>query len=117
MSDRGTIDPLHDKTTEVATTLRLLANEKRLLALCILASAGEMSVGSLGDAIGLSQSALSQHLARLRADRLVTARRDGKILHYRISDPRVAELLRALDAIYCATGNRSNAPVGATNEA
>ena len=60
-----------------------------------------MSVGALSEAVGLSQSALSQHLARLRADRLVTARREGQVLNYRISDPRVEALLSALRVIYC----------------
>jgi DNA-binding transcriptional ArsR family regulator len=92
---------LQQKSAEVAATLRLLANEKRLLVLCYLAEAGEMSVGPLGEAVGLSQSALSQHLARLRADRLVTARREGQTLYYRISDPRVGALLGALRGIYC----------------
>ncbi|MCB1354892.1 MAG: helix-turn-helix transcriptional regulator [Rhodobacteraceae bacterium] len=98
------IDPdegLEAHAGEVSTALRLLANEKRLLALCHLAGAGEMSVGALSEAVGLSQSALSQHLARLRADRLVTARREGQVLNYRISDPRVEALLSALRVIYC----------------
>jgi ArsR family transcriptional regulator len=93
---------LQRRSAEVATTLRLLSNERRLLVLCHLVEAGEMSVGALAEAVGLSQSALSQHLARLRADRLVSTRRDGQVLYYRISDPRIDALLRALHGIYCA---------------
>jgi len=78
------------------------SHEKRLLALCRLAIAGEMSVGALAEAVGLSQSALSQHLAKLRADGLVETRREAQVLHYRISDPRVGRLLAALYEIYCA---------------
>ena len=63
------------------------AGAKRLLALCRLAIAGEMSVGDLAEAVGLSQSALSQHLAKLRFDGLVETRREAQVLHYRISDP------------------------------
>jgi DNA-binding transcriptional ArsR family regulator len=95
------IAELQRKVAEVSATLRLLANEKRLLALCQLAQAGEMSVGALGEAVGLSQSALSQHLALLRADGIVSTRRDAQTLYYRISDPRVATLLGALRDIYC----------------
>jgi DNA-binding transcriptional ArsR family regulator len=95
------ITELQRKVAEVSATLRLLANEKRLLALCQLAQAGEMSVGALGEAVGLSQSALSQHLALLRADGIVSTRRDAQTLYYRIGDPRVATLLVALRDIYC----------------
>ncbi len=95
------IDALEEKVGEVSATLRLLANEKRLLVLCRLALATEMSVGALAEAVGLSQSALSQHLARLRADGLVTTRRDAQVLYYRISDPRVQGVLEALHGIYC----------------
>lgn len=93
---------LKDKAAKVADTLRLLANEKRLLVLCHLAQEGEMSVNHLAQAVDLGQSALSQHLARLRADGLVTTRRDAQVLNYRIADGRIAEVLQALYKIYCA---------------
>lgn len=102
MLDALDIALLQRKGPEVASTLRLLANEKRLMALCLLARSGEMSAGTLDEAVGLGQSALSQHLALLRAEGLVTARREAQTLHYRISDPRVEALLEALHAIYCA---------------
>ncbi len=102
MFEADSIAQVQEKVAEVSATLRLLANEKRLLVLCRLAIAGEMSVGALAEAVGLSQSALSQHLARLRADGLVATRRDGQVLHYRIGDPRVRRLLEALYGIYCA---------------
>ena len=60
-----------------------------------------MSAGALGEAVGLGQSALSQHLALLRAEGLVTTRRAAQTLHYRISDPRTEALLTALHAVYC----------------
>jgi len=101
MDIKNDINALQWKVSEVSATLRLLANEKRLLVLCRLALAGEMSVGALAEAIGLSQSALSQHLARLRADGLVANRREAQVLYYRISDPRVRSLLEALYKIYC----------------
>jgi len=96
------IADLEAKAAEVSAVLRLLANEKRLLVLCRLAHAGEMSVTALGQASGLGQSALSQHLAKLRACRLVATRREGQTLHYRIADGRIGALLDALYTIYCA---------------
>ena len=83
-----------------ATLLKALANEKRLMILCQL-SGGEMTVGALQPRVGLSQSALSQHLAVLRADGLVTTRREGQAIHYAIGDPAVATLMATLAAIFC----------------
>ena len=58
-------------------------------------------VNALVDAVGLNQSALSQHLAKLRDDGLVTFRRDGQSLHYRLSDPRALPLLKAMKQVFC----------------
>lgn len=98
---RAGLDALERKAAEVSGILRLLANEKRLLVLCHLAKAGELSVSELGSEISLSQSALSQHLAKLRSDELVTTRRDAQTIYYRIAEPHVAKLLGALYEIYC----------------
>jgi ArsR family transcriptional regulator, virulence genes transcriptional regulator len=84
-----------------ARMLKLLGNENRLLILCSLAARGEMKVGDIVEAVGLSQSALSQHLALLRADGLVAFRRESQTLYYRISDPRAARLLKLLKDMYC----------------
>ncbi len=81
--------------------LRSLANDRRLLILCRLVEAGEMTVNALADAVDLSQSALSQHLARLRDDAVVTFRRDGQTLWYRIADPRIEQLMAELHRLYC----------------
>ena len=86
---------------DAAQLLKLLANEKRLLILCFLAVRGEMTVGELVDVVKLSQSALSQHLAKLRADGLVEFRRNSQTLHYRVVDPRALRLLQVLKEIYC----------------
>lgn len=88
---------------EAAQFLRVLANEHRLLALCHLLVFGEMTVTQLGERITLSQSALSQHLARLREDGLVTFRRESQTLHYRVCDDRAARLLAVLKDIFCPT--------------
>ena len=84
---------LQDKAADAARLLRLLANEKRLLILCLLVARGEMDVTSLAEAVELSQSALSQHLAKLRDDGLVAFRRESQTLHYRLEDPRAAKVL------------------------
>jgi ArsR family transcriptional regulator len=83
-----------------ARTLKLLANERRLLILCKL-GAGEESAGALTETAGLSQSALSQHLAKMREEGLVATRRDGQTVYYRIADPKVARLLGAMKTIFC----------------
>lgn len=91
---------LTEQAAAAARMLKLIGNERRLLILCALAQ-GEMRVGDLVAFVGLSQSALSQHLARLRADKLVAFRRESQVLYYRISDPRAARLLKLLKSIYC----------------
>ncbi len=83
-----------------AQLLRALANERRLMILCQLAG-GERSVGELLPLIGLSQSALSQHLAVLRSDGLVATRRDGQSIHYRIANPAAEQVMVTLAAIFC----------------
>jgi ArsR family transcriptional regulator len=85
----------------VAKTLQMLGNERRLIILCRLSSAGEMTVGGLADAVGLSQSALSQHLAKMRDDGIVSFRREGQTLWYRIADPRIEQLMTALHGLFC----------------
>ncbi len=83
-----------------AQLLRLLANERRLMVLCQLVE-GELSVGALQDRIGLSQSALSQHLALLREDGVVATRRDGQTIYYRVADPAALRLLETLADLFC----------------
>src|ERR1700684_2159083 len=86
---------------DAARLLKLLGNEKRLLVLCFLAARGEMTVGEIVDVVDLSQSALSQHLGKLRADGLVTFRRTSQTLHYRVADKRTLRVLQLLKEIYC----------------
>jgi DNA-binding transcriptional ArsR family regulator len=84
-----------------AGLLRALANEHRLFILCQLAE-GERGVGEIVDAIGLSQSAVSQHLARLRAEGLVATRRDGQAVFYSLAGDEVRCIMAALHEIYCS---------------
>ena len=92
---------LEDKAVEAAEFLKLLANPQRLLILCRLAVEREMSVGELEEASGLSQSALSQHLAKLRDDGLVATRREAQTIHYRVADKNVQRVLALLKDIFC----------------
>lgn len=91
---------------QAAQFLKVLANETRLLVLCHLLS-GERSVGALVEEVGLSQSALSQHLARLRDDGLVTFRRESQTIFYRVSDPRAERMLAILKDIFCPAMGRA----------
>ena len=100
--DAAALKELAKQAGEATQLLKMLANETRLLVLCFLAVRGEMTVGELVDVAKLSQSALSQHLAKLRADGLVEFRRTSQTLHYRVADARALRLLQALKDIYCA---------------
>jgi DNA-binding transcriptional ArsR family regulator len=95
------IAELELKAAEAAGLLKLLANENRLLILCRLVLAREMSVSDLAEAVGLSQSALSQHLAKMREEGLLATRREAQTVFYRIADPNAARLLALLKNIYC----------------
>jgi DNA-binding transcriptional ArsR family regulator len=100
-ADASALKKLAKQAGEAAQLLKLLGNEKRLLILCFLAVRGEMTVGELVGVVKLSQSALSQHLARLRADGLVIFRRTSQTLHYRVADRRALRVLQVLKEIYC----------------
>jgi DNA-binding transcriptional ArsR family regulator len=95
------LDVLEDRVEEAVRMLRLLANERRLMVLCHLLGRGEMNVGSLADLVGLSQPALSQHLAQMRAEGLVATRREAQTIWYRVADPKVARLVDVLHEMFC----------------
>jgi DNA-binding transcriptional ArsR family regulator len=81
--------------------LKAVANRRRLVILCELLD-GEKSVSALRGAIGLSQSALSQHLARLRGDKIVATRRASQTIYYSLASDRVTKLIGLLHELYCA---------------
>lgn len=89
------------KAGDVATLLKTMANTRRLMVLCKLVEHGEMTVGDLAREVALSQSALSQHLAKMRDEGLVGFRRESQTLWYRIADLRTEELLGTLYQLYC----------------
>lgn len=89
------------KAGEVSQVLKAIGNARRLMVLCKLVENGEMTVGDLAASVDLSQSALSQHLARMREEGLVTYRRESQTLWYRIGDERIGSLLAVLYDLYC----------------
>ena len=91
-------NPADDERLRAAAVGRALADPKRLCVLECLA-AGERSVGELSTEVGCQVPNMSQHLAVLRAAGLVTARRDGNTVYYRLSDPRVLEAYQLLQII------------------
>ncbi len=97
----GDIGPLIERSHEVARLLKLLSNQKRLLILCRLAASGECAVHELAEYVDLSQSALSQHLAKLRKEGLVTFRRESQVLYYSVGDANLRYLLTTLKEIHC----------------
>lgn len=99
MTNDNTFSNLIENADQAADFLSALANNKRLLILCKLLHK-EMSVGALAKSINLSQSALSQHLAKLRALDLVSTRRDAQTIYYMVSSPHIELVLSTLSSLY-----------------
>ena len=93
-------DDMAARAAEAASFLKALSHEGRLMILCHL-SAGEKSVTALEDLLGARQAAVSQHLARLRSEGLVAARRDGKVIYYAIKDPKVGAMMALVYKMFC----------------
>lgn len=91
---------LEDKANDAARLLEALANPRRLMILCQLVE-GERSVGDLARTVGLKQAALSQHLARLRAQKLVTTRRVSQMIYYSLASEAAVAVIGTLVDIYC----------------
>ena len=89
-----------------ARLMRSLANPHRLLVLCVL-SEGELSVSELNRRIALSQSALSQHLAVLRREKLVRTRRESQTIYYSVADGAAMDIVHLLHDKYCCTPPRN----------
>jgi len=103
------VDRLHEHSVRAATVLKALGNDRRLLILCALAD-GERTVGDLETKVGLSQSALSQHLARLRRDHLVATRRSAQHIYYRITSDEVVAIIETLTRLYCPKPKATSEP-------
>lgn len=98
MQISANLEAFEASAAEAARLMKALANERRLLILCQIAG-GERSVGSLN--VGLSQSALSQHLALLREEGIVKTRREAQTIFYSIANPAVHKIIETLATIYC----------------
>jgi len=97
---QSSLEVMQRNAAKAEAMLKLLANAKRLMILCYLVK-GEKSVGQLADLVGLSPSALSQHLAKMRDLNMVEADKRGQMVYYRISNPEVEAILSTLYLIYC----------------
>jgi ArsR family transcriptional regulator, virulence genes transcriptional regulator len=95
------LQELAPKAAQAESFLKALANRHRLMILCELHK-GEISVSALQQAIGLSQSSLSQHLARLREDELVTTRRESQAIFYSLANTKVTRTISLLYELFCA---------------
>lgn len=94
------IEEMQNNASEAAELLRSLSNEKRLMLLCQLVD-GERRVGALCEALGLSQSNVSQQLAILRKDGLVQTRREGQTIYYSLQGDAARRVIEVLHGIYC----------------
>jgi ArsR family transcriptional regulator, virulence genes transcriptional regulator len=103
MFDNANVDlaRFEESAGNAARLLRALGNERRLMILCQLADGGERSVGELLPKAGVSQSALSQHLAVLRDEGIVATRRQAQTIWYRIADPAAVRVVAMLAEIFC----------------
>ncbi len=94
------IEDMQRNARDASALLTAMSNERRLMILCQLLQ-GECSVGDLQPLLGVSQSALSQHLAKLRKDGLVHTRRQSQTIHYSLASDKAHDLIEALYSIYC----------------
>ena len=93
-------EALQENVREAAEFLKTLGNEWRLMILCSLGDQ-EKSVGTLEDELGIKQSALSQHLARLRREGLVKTRREAQTIYYSLANPDIMKVIVILQEIFC----------------
>ena len=94
------MNELHDMAAHAVDLLKAMANEWRLMILCQL-SEGEKTVSELQDILGLSQSALSQHLAVLRREKIVRARKDAQSVFYSLSGNDASKVMETLHELFC----------------
>jgi DNA-binding transcriptional ArsR family regulator len=99
LSDK-TIDEMADKALEASNFLKAISHQGRLLILCHLVT-GEKSVTELEALLSARQAAVSQQLARLRLERLVTPRREGKTIYYSLADERPKRVLEVVHELFC----------------
>ena len=106
---KAALADLESSAAAAARLLKVLASEQRLLILCRLGK-GEANVGELSDYAHLTQTAASQHLARMRSEGLVSTRREGQVIWYRLEDRAAARVMQALCDIYALETRRVRPP-------
>lgn len=94
------LDDFLSKARAASSLLKALSHESRLLMLCMLCQ-GEKTVTEIEQFLGIQQAVVSQQLARLRSEKIVQTRREGRQIYYRIADPQLAELISVLYKMYC----------------
>ncbi len=97
---RSDLAAMEKQARRAADFLRSISNEHRLMILCALIE-GDCSVGELADKLGIAQPNVSQHLFRLKSEHLVSARRDGQTIHYRLASKHVQPIIAHLHAMFC----------------
>lgn len=100
ISNADELEALALQARSASELLKALSHETRLLILCLL-SEREMSVSEIEELVQLPQATVSQQLARLRLDKLVTTRREGRIIHYQIADSDVRNIIESLYDLFC----------------
>jgi ArsR family transcriptional regulator len=115
------IHEIHENAERASKFIKALANETRLVVLCALVD-GEKNVGELEHLLGVRQPTLSQQLARLRSDELVSTRRQAKQIYYSIASDEAELLLGLISKLFCADGStdlvgRPASPAAAEAEA
>ncbi len=95
------LNELSESAEKASNFLKSVGNAHRLRILCLIMQ-GERPVGELAEAVGLNQSAVSQHLARMRQEGLIKSRRDGQTIYYQPADKNVARLIKLLESMFCA---------------
>lgn len=95
------LDRLREQAGAASKLLGAMANQKRLMIMCHLLQ-NELNVREIADLVQLEQSPLSQHLAKLREQELVSTRREGQSIFYRLASPEVESVIKTLHDIYCA---------------
>ena len=103
----GQLTELHDMASHACELLKAMANEWRLMILCQL-SEGEKTVSELQGLLGLSQSALSQHLAILRREKIVRARKDAQSVFYSLSGDEATKVMETLHEVFCSSVQEKN---------
>jgi len=101
---------LQENATSASNLLKVLANESRLLIMCQLID-GEKSVNALEELVGIRQSALSQHLAILRRERVVKTRREAQFVYYTLASQEAKTIMKTLYNVFCAPKKSKSNPL------